>query len=153
MGIVAADLNFARTISTQIRQMGKRAAKHGVEFMRDAADEIVEIAKDYAPYDEGKLEEAIERRPEENRDATMGGRRMIGIWVNPEMPGSGGEPVGKYAQRVHEDMQPYGDINRGKGTIAKGPQAGAKFLERAIEDVKPRLTDRIVGLLRRQKLI
>lgn len=149
MGVVAVNRDMAGTIKMQLRQVGERAAKHGVEFMREEAERAVELARYNAPHDEGKLEAAIQLSPEavdENR------RKTVGIWVNPEMPGSGGMRVGEYALMVHEDMMPYGEINRGAGTIAKGPQAGAKYFERAIKKILPKLTAKITDLLRRQGL-
>lgn len=150
MGIVNADINFAETVATQIRQMGVKAAKHGIEFMRVAGDEIVALAKDYAPKDEGDLERAIERNPAEERDDLN--RKAVEVWVNPDMPGSGGMKVGDYAYLMHEGLTPYGDgtYRPREGTINKGPQAGGKFLERAVNEISPGLTDKISDLLRRQ---
>lgn len=158
MGLVAVDINFPATVVAQIKQMGVRAAKHAVEEMRDGADEIVEHAKDFAPYDKGCLQAAIERNPNEERDRTMSGRKIVAVWVNPDMRGSGGvggETVGLYAARMHEQLAPFGsgEYHARSGTTGKGPEAGGKFLERAINLVKTRMTDRIVGLLRRQKLL
>lgn len=166
MGLVAIDKNFHRTIELQIKQMGRRAAKHAVEEMRDAADEIVEIARDFAPHDEGKLEAAIKRNKDEERDPQMGGRKIVAVWVDPDMEGSGGGrnedgeqvsgwKVGMYAMKMHEGLAPYGSgrWNARPGTTNKGPQAGGKFFERAIDLVKGKVTDRIMGLLRRQKLL
>lgn len=168
MGIkfVGTDIHFNRTIELQIRQLGQRAAKHAVEEMRDGADEIVKDAKRFAPHDEGFLEEAIQRNIDEERDPEFGGRRIVAVWVNPDMPGSGGKfnsegqqvsgmKVGEYAMRLHEGQPPApgGKIGIGKGTEAKGPQAGGKFLERAINLVKERMTDRIMGLMRRQRIL
>lgn len=168
MGIkyVGVDINFPSTVVAQIRQMGKRAAKHAVEEMRDGADEIVKHAKDFAPHDEGFLEMAIERNIDEERDPEFGGRRIVAVWVNPDMPGSGGKfnsegrqvsghTVGEYAMRLHEGQAPAPNatIGRGPGTRAKPGNAGGKFLERAINLVKGRMTERIKGLLRRQNLL
>ena len=149
MGIVAVNRNMERDLEFKIRQIGERAAKHGIEFMREEAERAVELARYNAPFDEGKLESAIKLSPETIDESR---RKSVGIFVDPEMPGSGGMRVGEYAEMVHEDMAPYGKINRGPGTIAKGPQAGGKFFERAIKKILPKLTNKIADLLRRQGL-
>lgn len=41
--------------------------------------------------------------------------------------------AGAYARRIHDDKGKTW-FNRGIGTIAKGPQADEKFIERAIND-------------------
>jgi hypothetical protein len=120
-----------------IKQTGEKASRGAAAAMESEAKEIVELARSYSPYDEGKLEDAIgyERVRGERDDRGRFMRDSIQVFVDPTMPGSGGaETVGEYAYLMHEEMEPYGDINRGEKTRAKGPQAGGKFLERAVRD-------------------
>jgi hypothetical protein len=44
-------------------------------------------------------------------------------------------PAGRYAKRIHDEKGKTW-FNRGPGTIAAGPQADEKFIQRAIEDKK-----------------
>jgi hypothetical protein len=135
---------ISRLVS-KIRLVGELARASISEEMMKGAERIVQRARDYAPYDEGKLEDAIKWKKGSER---VQARNALGhfstgtqksaiavVYVDKNMPGSGSaQNVGEYAFLMHEEMAPYGEINRGVKTRAKGPQAGGKYLERAIRD-------------------
>jgi hypothetical protein len=139
-----------------IRQEGERVTKHGIEHMRKEGQAMADLAAAYAPHDEGYLEKAIK-----SEDAGGGRdgsgrflRREVIVYVDPDMPGSGGaRTVGDYAYLMHEGLAPYGDgtYNRGPGSVAKaattGQPVGGKFLQRAVEKISTRLTERLARML------
>lgn len=135
MGVVKINFN-PDGISLKIQQIGQRAIKHGVEEMRDSGEEIAKTAQEYAPHNLGNLEEAI-KVLDETRDSERSFRREVNVGVDPSMPGSPGQlSLAEYALYTHEGMAPFGDgtyPGPGKGTRAKGPLAGGKYLERAYE--------------------
>lgn len=151
MGItkVSFDVN---AIELKLRQIGDRAVKGGLNVMREEGDAIVDLAREYAPYDEGKLEAAIERNPQEERDENR--RAVVQVWVNPQASGSGGMRVGEYAYLMHEGLGPYGDgtYGPGPGTRDKqsmGMDAGGKFLERALRRRAGELGKKLAAMYRR----
>jgi hypothetical protein len=139
-----------------IRQEGARAIKHGIEVMRKEGEAIAELAVENAPYDEGKLEDAIKVR-EVGGGRGEGGkflRREIEVYVDPDMPGSGGMRVGDYAYLMHEGLGPYGDgtYGLGPGSAAKaatGKEVGGKFLERAVDKIAPRIRQKLEAMYKR----
>ncbi len=148
MGITKVAFNIA-ALEVAIRQTGTKSIKRGLNVMREEGDEIVKLARENAPEDEGDLERAIERDPNEERDENR--RAVVSIWVNPEAPGHGGLKVGDYGYLMHEGLAPYGDgtYNPGEGTLAKGPQAGGKFLERAVMSRRGPLGKKLAAMYRK----
>lgn len=133
------DKSQMANLTIALRQRGEKAARGVVNVMEEEGKEIADLARSYAPFDEGKLEDAIKsERIEGGRDAKGKFQRAsVEVFVDGAMPGSGGaQMVGDYAYLMHEELGPYGGgrFNPGKGTLAKGPQAGGKFLERAVRD-------------------
>jgi len=91
---------------------------------RDVGFHIQKIARRYAPFREGNLERSIEFQAADD---------SVRIFVPIN------SPAGRYAAIKHD-----GYYNRGAGTRAKGPQAGRKYIVRAIQDEKVK----IVSLLK-----
>jgi hypothetical protein len=151
VGITKVQFDVA-AIEAKIRQVGERSVKGGLNVMREEGDRIVDLAREYAPYDEGKLEAAIERNDAEERDDNR--RAVVQVWVNPERPGSGGLRVGEYAYLMHEGLGPYGDgtYRPGPGTRDKqdmGMDAGGKYFERAIRRRAGELGKKLAAMYRR----
>jgi hypothetical protein len=91
---------------------------------RDVGFHVQKIARRYAPYREGNLERSIDFQAADD---------SVRIFVPVN------SPAGKYAALKHD-----GFYDRGTGTRAKGPQAGRKYIVRAIQDSKVK----IVSLLK-----
>lgn len=152
MGLGAIGFD-AELISARIRQVGERALRGGANVLREEAKEIADLARSFAPVDEGNLEDAIEVNPHEERD---GNRRVsVEVWVNPDAPGSGGEEFAiSYGMRLHEQQEPFGS-----GAIPLGVKSrikdvgrgvvGGKFMERAANARRSMLGKKLMKLYRR----
>lgn len=135
----------------EILQTGDKVIKGASTVMKDEGEEIRDLARDNAPYDEGYLETAIKT------EATIGkGRRTeVRVYVDGSMPGSGGRageqrPVGAYAWLMHELLGPYGAgvYQPGERTMTKraaGFKAGGRYLERAFKERLKTLMSRITA--------
>lgn len=141
-----------KRVSATFFREGTLANKRALRHMRRVANIVLETAVDMAPVDwkgrnafEGPQHE-LERshRIEEARGA--GNRIEAKIVVGGMV---GGVNVDKYAWWVHDSM---GWHQRGKATIAKGPEAGPGWLERALQkhedDFEPLLEELLDGLMK-----
>lgn len=154
MGLVSVGMSAA-DLEISIKQTGQKVLKHGIDAMRDEANKMADLAREYAPHDEGRLEEAI--KVEEIRGESTKGRfarKELVVYVDGDMQGSGNMKVGEYAYLMHEGLGPYGDYtyNLGKGSAEKDGGrgiVGGKFLERAAEERKPSLIKRLDAMFRR----
>lgn len=135
----------------ELRRVGNDAA-HGVsDVLRSEGLKIQELARDYAPYDEGYLEKAIKY------EESIGDKRRleVRVYVDERMPGSNGaRSVGDYALVMHEMLGPYGsgEYQPGPKTQIKrdaGMKSGGKFLERAFRDRFKFVKQRAEGIVRR----
>lgn len=150
-GIAKVDFDVELMIA-RIRQVGERSLRGGADVLREEADKIVETARSFAPVDEGRLEEAIERKMPETRDDNN--RVQVEVWVNPEAPGSGGaNHAMDYAMVMHEFQEPAGPIPLGPKSeakqMAKGVVVGGKFLERAYKTRAGVIGRRLAEIMRR----
>lgn len=135
--------SVANSVVAKLDQVGTRAQKHLVEVMRKGAEEIKELARDYAPYapvelggspDQRRhLQEAI--KVGEDRSGTNR-RTSVFVYVDGAMQGAGNVYIDDYAWKMHESLSPYGSglWHAREGTIAKGPYAGGQYLARAFKD-------------------
>jgi hypothetical protein len=129
----------------ELRQVTQKAVRGVSDVIREEGEIIAELARDYAPVDQGNLESAIKVREERtgyNR------RYEVDVYIDPDVPapeldakgnivkGTEGKTVGDYAMEMHE-----GDYNLGIGSRQKadalGVKVGPKFLERAVDERRP----------------
>jgi hypothetical protein len=136
----------ANRVKAIISHEGDKASKVVNDILRDGAKKIAETAKDMAPYASPEyggssnprkhLQEAIEVKNEN----TGGGRALkLTVWVNGRRTDDQGRPIGRYAWLMHEGLLPHGEwggpgFEASPSTLAKGAQAGGKFLERAYRE-------------------
>lgn len=151
MGVTVSGIS---ELTYLLRQAGPKAQKGAIDGMRKEADEIVELAKKYAPIDKGNLEEAI------NWEETAGGRDSLGrfakkeivIGIDGEKSAGANKTVGDYAYEMHEHLTPYGEYGLGPLSEAKqrgqSELVGGKFLERAVEKVSKGMIQRILARVR-----
>ena len=111
---------------------------------------VLPVAKDYCPESPtmGTLSKTLKRKRRTSSRRTPGSlKRSISYEVldrgcsvfvatNPD------SRVKKYARRIHDEKGKTWR-NRGPGTVAKGPQADEKFIERAIRDREPKTDKRL----------
>lgn len=100
---------------------------------------IMQASQLNAPVDEGDLEAA---HSVETKQRPGGSTTVVGV---------GGGEVDVYAMQMHEGLSPYGSgaFQPGPKTIAKGPQAGGKFLERAFNDQKDEIAPAVADAVRK----
>lgn len=130
----------------RIRQVGDRAVRGVSDIMQEEGEAIAQLAREFAPVDQGNLEEAI--KVEVARGGSRG-RISVDVYIDPDMPaphinpdgtvtkGTESKTVGDYAAAMHEGLAPYGSgaFKLGPRSLAKaasGAAVGGKFLERAL---------------------
>ena len=148
-------------ITTRIEQLGKRAAKGISDAMRYYAEVMLRDAIANAPRDTGSLERALEV---DYAHTGTNRRLVVTIRVDPSAPYIDPNPnhkptnktVGDYAELMERHLRPYGRAASGERgydaraeTISKGPQAGGRYLARAVRDHKEALLNRARNIVRR----
>jgi hypothetical protein len=125
-------MGFQITNISKVERMfelvGTRVPQEARNVVKFYAQEIVKTAKWYAPVDEYRLTRAIKLLPSRGNAYSL---RMT-IVVSGVIDG---RSVDSYAARVHS----YPWYKRGPRTRAKGPQAGPRYLSRAMEDHKKKM--------------
>lgn len=133
------------------------------EELRHCANDVAQVAKDMAPIDYGDLKDAIQvgRRGVQG----AGGRFVSGmsnyeVFINERHPVSdpdkikhGVDHVGEYAWYVHEHMG-WSGYDTGfmpseksvEAGLEKGVDAGGKFLERALEEMRVAIEARMASV-------
>ena len=140
-----------RGLSIQLTQVGKRAMRGVSAVMQEEGMKIRDKAREYAPVDKGNLEDAI--RCDIDRNG-LNGRTLVYVYVDMDYPaGANGKTVGDYAMIMHEGLTPYGELNLGKYSQIKAATfaVGGKFLERAIDEVAPKIESRVAAIARKIK--
>lgn len=125
-----------RDTLVKLRRTEKRTSKRLLRHMRNSAEDIRDLAREYAPVDEGNLEEAIEVG--ETQEGFLGRNRNVElIGVNPAKLGEG---YTKYKYRydiaMHEGSYNLGPLSQAKAA-SSGKQVGPKYLTRAWKDLEP----------------
>lgn len=118
----------------RMEQLTERSEREILQVMREEAAQIAELAKDYAPRDEGSLEDAI--KVLEDREG-LNRRTRVTVGVDENHLDDKGRRVGEYALIMHEKLAPYGSgaFNLGPESTAKDAgsgRVGGKYLDRAI---------------------
>ncbi|WP_374335525.1 HK97 gp10 family phage protein [Methyloversatilis sp.] len=140
-------------LSGSLIQVGEKTVRGVAGIMQEAGKEIQKRAVEYAPVDEGDLENAIKYSAERTGRR---GRVMVFIFIDEDMPTSDGKRVGSYARKMHEQLAPYGTgrYNLGPKSREKrdaGADVGGKFLERAINELRGKVYERVDQLVKRIK--
>lgn len=133
---MAGRVTGAAELMLVLRQLGPRAVRRAREQMKRESEKIADLARDYAPVDhDGPTKgqppgHELERSIRAEKDYEDNRRLKISVVAGGRV---GDVDVDEYATLMHEGLGPYGSgaYRPGPGTLAKGPQAGGKFLERA----------------------
>lgn len=131
-----------------LRRSERRTNKRMLRLMRRGAQEVADRARQYAPVDEGNLEDAIEVA--ETSERFFGNARQVSlVGVNPEKLGEGYTKYGyRYDIRMHEDTTyELGPRSRAKQE-ATGKKVGSKFLARAYTELEPSIRARAEQIAR-----
>lgn len=141
-------------LETMIRQGGARAQHGVVDQMRKEAENMRDLAKKFAPIDEGNLEDAIEMEERGGGRDDMGrfARKSFVVKVNLRHAAPHGKTVGDYAYLMHEHLTPYGPLNLGPLSQAKqegqSEMVGGMYMERAVDQVTLNMMKRLIDAAR-----
>ncbi len=143
-----------KRLSLNINQLGEKAVHHVSDIMRDEGHKIEELAREFAPIDEGNLEEAITY--EEDRGG-INRRLRVRVFVDEDYPGSNGAAtVREYAMIMHERLynpetgdgeMKLGPMSREKA--ASGALVGGKYMERAYKERAESLFSRVIRIIKK----
>lgn len=141
-------------VKTRIQNTAEKTTRQALVELRAGAEDIAELAREYAPVDEGDLEDAIDVLGEDRGGKNTRTRITIGV----DESGGTNKPVEGYYEYMHEGDYKLGKKSKekaaslGDGSGTNGRVVGKKFLERAIDDlessVRKDLFDSIRGALR-----
>jgi hypothetical protein len=134
-----------------ISQTGEYVKKGVAKKMIEGGRNMREKAKDYAPVDEGNLEQAITM---ETDRSGINGRTNVFVFVDENYPvdDRSGHTVGEYAMRMHEGIYKLGQKSLAKqGTL--GVTVGPKYLERAADDTTSQTVSSMLSEARSRLLI
>lgn len=140
--MIKIETNVAELIA-ELRQTTDRAVRGVSDVLREEGHEIADLARDYAPVDQGYLESAIKVR-EERTGANR--RYEVDVYIDGDVPapdldskgnvvkGTEDKTVGDYAIEMHENTEYKLGIGSKQKAAALGVEVGPKFLERAVDD-------------------
>jgi hypothetical protein len=134
-------------LEASIENIAMTASSNASTVMRKAVIKIRDLARDFAPYKSGTLEESIQYGTiKKNR------RNVYVVYVDLDALAPSGKEVGEYAYIMEEQLHPFGRqrgdrrFNLGKGSIAKaagGKVVGGRFLSRAVKQGTADLVKRV----------
>lgn len=142
-------------LRTNLQQIGPRAERAVTRQMKAEAYRIADLAKRFAPVDEGPLEDSIQVMQEGGGRDDRGrfARTSFTVYVDTDQQGSHGALIADYAYRMHEHLTPYGPLKLGKRSQAKqvgqSEMVGGRYLERAVQEVSDGLMNRLIEVTRR----
>jgi len=141
----SAEVIGVPALIAELQNIADKVPDSARKTMNRGADKIVEEAKLNTPVDTHGLEDSIRAV----RSYTGSRRRLeITIQVGGTI-NDNGEDTSSYAVRIHENYEGI-EGAPGPGTIAKrnanpGRYIGSKFLERAVESVREKLTRDLIA--------
>ena len=139
------------SLITELHNTAKRASEGARFAMADGAEEIAQLARDYAPLELGNLEEAIKTDMVKQHSRA---RAHFTVYVdedvsaeNPEEPSTLGKKVGDYALIMHETSYKLGKYSAMKQASNPEKMVGTKFLERAVLDLEDKITQEVADMV------
>lgn len=134
-----------------LSQLGERSSRDILAVMREESQEIARNAREFAPVDDGYLQEAIEVVEERSG---INGRTVITVQVDPEAQDDRGESVYDYGRLVSMLLEPHGSglWKLGKKSAAKDGGrgvVGGRFIERAVKSRQSIIGRKINEIARR----
>jgi hypothetical protein len=128
----------ADSVIATIAGVGRDASREAFNALKEGGKEIRDLAREYAPVDDGDLENAIVSEP-------VARETTVHVGIDPRATDELGRSVNGYGQMLHE-MQTIGggSVPAGMGLYGLGPKSqakdggrnvvGGKFLERAYQE-------------------
>lgn len=148
MGVKVSGIEELRLL---LEQSGEKAVRGVFNKMVEEAGQIRDLARQYAPVDEGNLEAAIKVEVEGGGRDDRGRfvRKAVAVYIDPNTPAEDGKTVGEYAWLMHEHLTPYGPLQLGERSQAKqsgqSGMVGGKFLERAASEREKDMVKRLAA--------
>lgn len=136
-------------VLANMKRTEERVQKGSLEALRQAAKEVVALARKFAPIDDGDLTEAISAQ--EVRERTSLGRfGQIEIRVGVDVSKLNLEKRKgfDYSIPMHEGSYNLGPLSRIK-QAGQSEQVGPKYLSRALQQLKGKLTKDMEEAIRR----
>lgn len=120
------------SIIQTMRGVGRDATDAAFAVLKDEGREIRDLAREYAPIDEGDLEAAIIMQSQKSEN-------QVHVGIDPSAVDKRGVPINSYGAAMHELLAPFGAglYNLGKRSSAKDAgrgKVGGKFLTRAFRE-------------------
>jgi len=150
-------VNGVLSVQEMLLNLDHEGARRVVRELYKQALKTRDLARKFAPVDEGNLEEAIKVHPDElgvKRDAFgRFARTEVEVYIDMDMPidGRDGKTVGDYAYIQHEWLTPYGPWKLGEKSVRKqngqSEQVGGGFLERAAQAIEDEIEDALLDIL------
>lgn len=124
----------------KLERIGKRTNKAALRIVRAGAKDIADRASDYAPVDQGDLENSIV--VEEDRRGND--RIVFYVGVDPSKLGEGYWRYGfRYDIEMHEGVYNPGPLSQAKNARVGGSGVGPKYLERALDEIGPEIEEAV----------
>ena len=128
-------------LGRRFEPMGKDAPEAALEEVRKGAQEIANLAEEYAPRDLGSLKSAVKFQK------TKYGTKSYKVFIDESVMSAHGYPVGQYAYIVHEGLpNPAGFTDYG---ATGGADEGPFYLERAAQELDPVIREKVMKAMRR----
>lgn len=145
------EIKGIEALLANLSQTGDRAVRGVSDEIKRGAKKIQDLAREYAPEDEGNLSESI--KVEVDRSG-INGRVQAFVYVDGDAAAEDGT-VGDYALAVHEGVAPYG--SGGHGRIGEKSMAkdagrgvvGGKFMERAVDQLQVEIAEDLTQAARK----
>lgn len=138
-------LTGLENLLANLRRVEEVTAKKSRQEMYKQGRKLRDHARWFSPVDEFNLEPSIVVKKEHE----YRGRIALNVGVHEDgsddldsnLPKQNDSSVDvmEYAERVHDSMEPFGDMGRGPNTQAKGAQAGGGYMQRAFDELKPEM--------------
>lgn len=132
MGVVVSGIE---DLIVSLANKATRSSRGAREELQRGAIDIRDLARLYAPVDEGNLEDAIK----EGKSRGSDGRNVYTVEVDESQDASTKDHpnrvVGDYAMKMHDGVYNLGPLSEAKAEET-GLPVGRKFLERAMEDME-----------------
>lgn len=137
-----------RQLILKMEQVGKKAVKGVSDVFQDEGERIRDLARLYAPVDEGDLESAIVK---ETSRTGINRRAVVSVYVDESHVAADGTPLSEYAKLMHNTVYQLGPKSLIKETYVGLGKVGTGFLKRAVEERRAAIYEKAANKV--QKLL
>lgn len=139
--MVGVTIKGVKRTQFAMSRFGDKTNQASLRVVRKSAKEIRDLARLYAPVDEGDLEESIRIIKEVRGDK----RRLVQyIGVDPAYLGVGYQRYRfRYDVEMHDGEYNLGPLSRIKDSVVGRGKVGRLYLKRAVDELSPEITEKI----------